>query len=349
VSGEVISLPEVIESEAQLDDVLALPTPALVQTMAGLKGDLVILGVAGKMGPTLARLARRALDEAGSRRQVIGVARFSEPGVRERLEEWGVRTLTADLLDRKALAALPDAKDVVFMAGRKFGSSGQEELTWAMNTYLPAMVAERYRDARIVALSTGNVYPFTTVESGGPTEDSPVGPVGEYAQSCLGRERMFQYAGVRYGTPAALIRLNYAIDLRYGVLVDVARKVFDGEPVDLTMGYANVIWQGDANAAILRALDHAASPAFVLNLTGPDIVSIRKAAMEFGEVFGKEPILRGAEAETALLSNASRYVRLMGGPTVTTERLKRWSAQWVRGGGRLLNKPTHYEARDGQF
>jgi nucleoside-diphosphate-sugar epimerase len=342
-------LPEQIESEQQLDDLMTTPSLGAITTLKGLKGDLVILGVAGKMGPTLARLARRGLDVAGSKRQVIGVARFSDPAVRHQLENWGVRTITADLLDRHALKALPDAEEVIFMAGRKFGSTGNEELTWAMNVHLPALVAERYRNARIVALSTGNVYPFTPIASGGPREDVPVAPVGEYAQSCLGRERMFQYGSSQFGTPVAIIRLNYAVDLRYGVLVDVARKVHDGEPIDLAMGYANVIWQGDANNAILRALDHTLSPPFILNLTGVDVVSIREAAEQFGRMFGKSPVLRGQEAPNALLSNATRYAQLMGGPTVTTERLMQWVAHWVRIGGRLLNKPTHYEARDGKF
>jgi nucleoside-diphosphate-sugar epimerase len=301
------------------------------------------------MGPTLAGLARRALDQAGSARQVIGVDRFPEPAARDKLEANGVRTITADLLDRKALEALPDAQDVIFMAGRKFGSTGQEELTWAMNVYLPGLVAERYRDARIVAMSTGNVYPFVPAAGPGPTEDHATGPVGEYAQSCLGRERMFQYASSVSGTRVALVRLNYAIDLRYGVLVDVASKVLHGEPIDLAMGYANVIWQGDANVAILRALDHAASPPFILNVTGPEIVSIRKAADQFGKLFGKQPVFTGREAENALLNNPSRYVQTMGGPTVPVAQLIRWVAHWLTTGGRLLGKPTHYEARDGKF
>ncbi|HSW46959.1 MAG TPA: NAD(P)-dependent oxidoreductase [Phycisphaerae bacterium] len=342
-------LPDRIESEEQLDDLLTTPTPALLKTIAGLRGDLVVLGVGGKMGPTLARLARRALDQAGLRFQVIGVDRFPEPEARERLEANGVKTVTADLLDREALDALPDAQDVIYMAGRKFGSTGQEELTWAMNVYLPAVVSERYRDARIAALSTGNVYPFMPATGPGPTEEHSVSPIGEYAQSCLGRERMLQYTSSRYGTKVTIIRLNYAIDLRYGVLVDVATKVLQGEPIDLAMGYANVIWQGDANVAILRALDHAAAPPFILNLTGAEIVSIRKAAEEFGRLFGKQPLLQGREAENALLNNPARYVQLMGGPTVPVERLIRWVAHWLTAGGRLLGKPTHYEARDGKF
>jgi len=348
-SAATPKLPERIESEEQLDDLLTIPSSALLETLAGLDGDLVILGVGGKIGPTLARTARRALDQVSSPYQVIGVDRFPEPEARQRLEDWGIKTITADLLDRKALADLPDAKDVIYLPGRKFGSTGQEELTWAMNVYLPALVGERYRDARIVALSTGNVYPFTPAAGPGPTEDHPVGPVGEYAQSCLGRERMLQFASARFGTKVAIIRLNYSVDLRYGVVVDVATKVLTGEPIDLAMGYANVIWQGDVNNAVLRALDHAAAPPFILNLTGPEIVSIRKIAEEYGRLFGKKPILQGSEAENALLNNASQYVKLMGGPTVPVDRLIALAGDWVKRGQRLLGKPTHYEARDGKF
>jgi len=342
-------LPAGIESETQLDDLLTTPSPALIETMGKLDSDLIILGVAGKMGPTLARLARRALDEAGSKHNVIGVARFSQAELADQLQNVGVQTIKADLLDTDALNALPNAKNIIFMAGRKFGSTGQEELTWAMNTYLPALVAQRYRDARIVAISTGNVYPFMTPESGGPTEDQPTDPVGEYAQSCLGRERMFQYFSVTNKTPTAIIRLNYAVDLRYGVIMDVGRKVFDEQPIDLAMGYANVIWQGDANTAILQALDFCASPPFILNLTGPEIVSIRKTAEQFGEIFGKKPIFEGTENQTALLNNASRYFELMGKPTVSLQQLTQWAAQWVQAGGASIGKPTHYEARNGKF
>ncbi len=342
-------LPEHIENEAQLDDVLTTPTPALAASLARQGGDVLILGVAGKMGPTLARLARRALDQAGSTARVIGVARFSQPERRRQLEEVGVETLTADLLEPGALAALPDAPNVIYLAGRKFGSTGQEELTWAMNTYLPGLVADRYRASRIVALSTGNVYPLTPVDRRGPTEDQTPDPLGEYAQSCLGRERMFQYSSVRWRTPVAIIRLNYAIDLRYGVLVDVGRKVYHGEPIDLAMGHVNVIWQGDANAAVLRSLEHCSTPPFILNLTGPEVLSIRAVAVQFGRLFGKEPVFCGNEAPTALLSDASRYVRLMGPPRVSTQRLIAWAAHWIHLGGRSLGKPTHYEARDGKF
>jgi len=349
MANETTAWPEIIESEQQLEDVLTFPGPELVASMARLKGDLLILGVAGKMGPTLARLARRALDKIGAQARVVGVARFSQAEIRHQLEAVGVETIQADLLDEDALAALPDAPNIIFMAGRKFGSTGHEELTWAMNTYLPGRVAARYHASRIVSLSTGNVYPFTPVDSGGPTEEHPTEPVGEYAQSCLGRERMFQYFSATRGTPITLVRLNYAVDLRYGVLMDIGWKVYRGQPIPLAMGYANVIWQGDANDAILRCLEHCAAPPFVLNLTGFETLSIRRTAEQFGQRFGKKPIFEGSETDTALLSNASRYVELMGGPRVNIKRMIDWAAHWIGRGGPSLNKPTHYEARNGKF
>ena len=344
-----MELPARIETEEQLEDVMTTPSPEVVEAMAGLDGDLLILGVGGKMGPTLARLTRRALDQAGRSSRVIGVARFSSPGVRERLESFGIETITADLLDAGALAALPDAANVIYLAARKFGSTGDEPFTWIMNVYLPALVAQRYRDARIVALSTGNVYPLAPIESDGPTEEHSPGPVGEYAQSCLGRERMFQHFSGRHGTPVTLIRLNYAIDLRYGVLLDIATKVHAGRPIPLAMGHANVIWQGDANAAILRSFGHCASPPFILNLTGRETVSVRRLGQEFGRRFGTTPVFHGTEEPSALLSNASRYVRIMGPPRVPLEQMIAWTAHWVQIGGPTLDKPTHFEARDGKF
>jgi nucleoside-diphosphate-sugar epimerase len=341
--------PDRIETEEQLEEVLSRPSLALVESLSRLDGDLLILGVAGKMGPTLARLARRALDEGGRGARVIGVSRFSTPATREKLEAAGVETVKADLLDRKALADLPDSPNVVYLAARKFGSTGDEPFTWAMNTYLPGRVAVSFAGKRIVALSTGNVYPLTSIDSPGPTEDDLVDPIGEYAQSCLGRERMFQYFSNLHGTRTALVRLNYAIDLRYGVLLDLARKVQAGVPVPLAMGHVNVIWQGDANTAILRCFDHCASPAFVLNLTGPRVLSVRWIAEEFGCRLGKKAAFEGDEADTALLSNAARYRDLMGGPTVTIEQMLDWVSHWVEIGGPTLDKPTHFETRDGRF
>lgn len=340
---------DVLETVEQLDERLSRPAPELIEDLARLPGDIVILGVGGKMGPTLARMARRAADEAGARRHVIGVSRFSEPGVREELEAAGVETIACDLLDRAAVARLPDAPNVIFMAGRKFGSTGDEARTWAMNAYVPALVAERYRDARIAVFSSGNVYPLVPVASGGATEECPPAPVGEYAQSVLARERVFEYFSRLHGTPVVLLRLNYAIDLRYGVLLDVAQRVAARMPIDLAMGHVNVIWQGDANAIALRSLTLCDSPPRVLNVTGPETVSIRWLATEFGARLGVAPVFEGCEADTALLSNAARCFKHFGYPTVPLAQMIDWVAHWVKIGGPTLGKPTHFEQREGKF
>ncbi len=339
----------IIHTEQELEDVLAQPSARDVAAFKELAGDIVILGVAGKMGPSLARRAKRSSAEAGTTRRIIGVARFSEAGVREQLEKDGIETIAADLLDAASLAKLPDAPNVVFMAGRKFGSTGSEELTWAMNTYLPALVAERYRDAKIVAFSSGNVYPFTPMAHGGPTESCAPAPVGEYAQSVLGRERMFQYASKRFGTKCVMLRLNYAIDLRYGVLLDIGRKVFERRPVDVTMGAVNVIWQGDANSVTLRSFSICSSPAAILNLTGPEILSVRWIAHEFARRFGVEAVIEGSEAPNALLNNAAHCQAVFGYPEVSVEQMLDWTAEWIRQGGSSWAKPTHFETRDGKF
>lgn len=338
-----------IENEEQLEEALSRPTPADVAALRALDGDLMLLGVGGKMGPSLARLARRASDQAGISRRILGVSRFSEPGLRESLQASGVETIPCDLLDRAGLAALPNVPNVLFMTGRKFGSTGQAWLTWAMNVLVPALVAERFRDSRIVAFSSGNVYPLTPVQQGGPTEDHPPDPVGEYAISALGRERMFEHFSHQHGTAAVILRLNYAIDLRYGVLRDVADKVYHSAPVDLAMGAANVIWQRDANSVALRAFAHAQSPPLILNLTGPETISIRAVAQRFGQLFNLQPILTGTESPTALLNNAARCHALFGYPSVSLDQMIQWIAHWVTLGGRSLNKPTHFEQRDGKF
>jgi len=338
-----------IRTEAELEERLSRPNAADVAFMRELEGDLLVLGVAGKMGPSLARRARRAADEAGVRKRIVGVARFNNPRVREELEAAGIETICADLLDEEQLRALPELPNVIYMAARKFGTTGNEYLTWALNTYLPGRVAERFRRSRIVAFSSGNVYALVPVAHGGPTETTPPDPVGEYAQSVLGRERMFQYFSARYGTPVALLRLNYAIDLRYGVLVDIALKVYERRPVNLAMGQVNVIWQGDANSVALRALTLCQSPPAVLNLTGPETVSVRSLAWKFARRFGVEPVFEGTEAPTALLSDASLCHRLFGYPEVSLEQMIQWLAEWIRAGGLLWNKPTHFEVRDGRF
>jgi nucleoside-diphosphate-sugar epimerase len=343
--GPADAWPERIADEAELEEVMTRPDAALRADLGAVPGDLLVLGAGGKMGPTLCRLAKRA-DPA---RRVLAVARFSEPGLRERMEAWGVECRAVDLMDAAALAALPEAPNIVFMAARKFGSTGNEPLTWAMNVLLPAKVAERFAASRIVFFSTGNVLPLVPVGSGGADEGVPPAPVGDYAASCLGRERVFQHAAASRGTPCAGIRLNYAIDLRYGVLHDVAAKVRRGEPVPLGMGHANVVWQGDANAWTLRALRHANASCPILNATGPETVSIRWLAERFGERFGQPPAFEGEEAPTALLSNAAQAFGRFGYPRVPLLRMVDWVAEWVAGGGRSLGKATKFEVRDGRF
>ncbi|WP_214320080.1 NAD-dependent epimerase/dehydratase family protein [Nonomuraea sediminis] len=327
----------------ELEERLARPSEALVHDLAELDGDIMILGAGGKLGPSLVRLALNAVR--GSRR-VIAVSRFSEPGLAEALEGDGAAVVAADVAD---VESLPDAENVVFLVGAKFGTSGRESTAWFTNTYLPGRVAERFRGSRIAALSTGNVYPLVPVTSGGATEDTLVGPVGDYAMSCLGRERVMTHFSETHGTPLALIRLNYAVELRYGVLVDLAQKVLAGEPVDLSTGHVNVVWQGYANEVTLRSLRHAAAPPYVLNLTGPELLSVRQAATDLGRALGKEPVFTGEEAATALLSNAGRCHRTFGYPSMTPAELIEHVAAWVSAGGRLLGKPTKFERRDGRF
>jgi nucleoside-diphosphate-sugar epimerase len=334
--------------EARLEDLLSEPTPGVVETMGRLEGDVIVLGVSGKMGPSLARMAKRASDAAGVRRRVIGVARFTGGG-EEPLRAHGIDTIRCDLLDEAAVGRLPDVANVVFMPARKFGSTGDEATTWTVNSYLPGIVARKFRDSRIVAFSTGNVYALTPAASQGPSEDDPPQPVGEYAMSCLGRERVFEYFSRSFGTRVAIIRLNYATDLRYGVLGDLARQVFAGEPIDLTMGHFNTIWQGDANAMALRAFERAASPPWILNVTGPEVLSVREVCERFGRRMGRSVRFCGIEAETALLNNARRGLELFGPLRVSTDRLIEWVADWVACGGRCLGKPTHFQARDGRF
>ena len=338
-----------IQTETQLELYLSEPTTEVVEEIAALEGDILILGVGGKMGPTLAKQAKRAVDAAGVSKRVIGVSRFSTRGVREALNEDGIETIVADLLSEDCLQNLPDTQNVILMAGRKFGSADNESLTWAMNGYMPGRVAEKFRSSRLVVFSTGNVYPLTSVSQGGATESSPVAPIGEYAQSCLSRERICTYFSSQFGTPMAILRLNYAIDLRYGILLDVAEKVYAEEPVSLQMGNVNVIWQGDANAIALRAFSHCQSPPLVLNVTGPETVSIRSLASCFGVIFNKSPHFESEEASTALLSNASRCHQLFGYPRVSLGQMIEWVAEWVRIGGETLHKPTHFEVRDGKF
>lgn len=343
-----MTLPQAIETEDELEGLLSEPTPAVMEALAGLPGDLIVLGVSGKMGPSLARMAKRAGDAVGSRHRVMGVARFAQGG-RQALERHGIETIACDLLDDAQVLRLPDAAHVVFMAGRKFGSTGDEPTTWAVNAWLPTVVCRRYRDSRIVVFSSGNVYGLTEVAGGGSREADTPRPVGEYAMSCLGRERLFDYFSRSFGTAMAIIRLNYACDLRYGVLVDLARQIDCGEPIDLSMGHFNTLWQGDANAMALAALAHVSSPPWLVNVTGPESLSTRAAAERLGERLGKRVRFIGGETTTALLSDASLAFEMFGRPAVTAERLIEWVADWNRRGGRTLNKPTHFESRSGRF
>jgi nucleoside-diphosphate-sugar epimerase len=338
-----------ITTEQQLDELMSSPSDADIEASQKLGGDLIILGAGGKMGPTLAIRAKRAAESAGSGARVIAVSRYSSADARRVLDGAGIETISADILNRDELARLPDAPNVIYMAGRKFGSTGAESMTWAMNAYLPAIVCEKYRGSRIVAFSSGNVYPFLPVTSGGATERTHPGPVGEYAQSVLARERMFEHFSIANGTPVVLLRLNYAVELRYGVLLDIGTKVFERKPVDLTMGSVNVIWQGDANSVALRSFPLASSPATYLNLTGPETLAVRHIAIRFGEHFGVEPVFIGAESTTALLNNAARCFHLFGYPTVSVDQMIEWTARWIGIGGGTLDKPTHFETRDGRF
>lgn len=333
----------------QLYQRLLEPSDALVEDISKIKGDILILGAGGKMGPALTILAKKAIDKAKIDKKVIAASRFSEPGLQHSLEAAGVVTHAVDLLDDTQLDSLPLVENVLFMAGQKFGTTGKEWFTWAMNTYLPGRVAAKYKDARMVVFSTGNVYPLSPVIGGGLTEEQTTGPVGEYAQSCLGRERLFQYGASKFGTPLFIYRLNYANDVSYGVLLEIAKSVYTGKPIDLSMGHVNVIWQGDANEMALRALLHCETPAKIVNITGPEIATVRWIAESFGKHFNKQPAFIHEEQSTALLSNASESFRLFGYPRVTLKQMIELLAAWILQGGKTINKPTHFQEREGQF
>jgi hypothetical protein len=339
------ALPAYFADVNALDEFLARPSRAVVEDLATVEGDIIVLGAGGKMGPTLTRLAKMA---ARSKR-VVAVARFSEPGLRRRLDSWEIETISCDLTDRAAVDRLPRLPNVVFMAGRKFGSSSNEALTWAINVYVPAIAADAFRASRIVVFSTGNVYSLTDVRREAPTETTPANPAGEYAQSCLGRERVFEYFSQRHGTRGRALRLNYAIDKRYGILYDIATKVRDRSAIDVTMGYVNMIWQGDANSQALRCLKHCTAPISPLNISGHEKLSVRWLSEELGRRLGRKPIIAGIEAATALLTNTSEAVRLFGAPRVPIGVMLDWVADWVARSMPAFDKPTKFEVRDGVF
>ena len=341
-------IPDTIADIEQLDELLSRPTDKTVEALQAIPGDILILGAGGKMGPTLARMAIRSA-ESGPPRRVIAVSRFSDPTVQIRLEKFGAETIVGDLLDHEFLEALPDAPNVIFMAGMKFGATSAESLTWAMNTHLPALVCTRFSDSRIVAFSTGNVYGLVHKDGGGSTETSPTHPVGEYAMSCLGRERIFQYFSERDQVPAALIRLNYATELRYGVLVDLAQRIAAGKPVDVGMSYVNVIWQGDASAMTLCTLRDCSVPPAIVNIAGGTLLRVRDVCRQLAERMGTDVSFTGEESDLALLNNGHFAHARYGEPKMTTERILDWTADWILRGGLTHGKPTGFESRDGKF
>jgi len=343
--GGCEDLPDPIDSEGQLDEILSRPSDAVVAFMAELEGDILVLGAGGKIGPTLVRMARRACDEAGVRKRIVGIGRRAMP----EFDGLDVETVICDLLDPVAVATLPRVRNVFFLAGRKFGSTGSEHLTWMMNVVIPYHVALTFTDSRVVVFSTGCVYPLMHEDSGGADESVAPAPVGEYAMSCLGRERVFDYYARSTGEDVLLMRLNYAVELRYGVLFDVAWQVWNGIPVDVTTGRVNVIWEGDACAQAIRCLGQTACPAAVLNVTGPETISIPRTAETFGKLFGKKVLFRGKDTGMGYLSDALRANTLFGVPSVPAEQVIRWVAHWVQLGGGKLGKPTHFETQTGKF
>ena len=341
--------PDLIHNTHELDEFMTTPPEPLIEMMRRIPGDFLILGAGGKMGISLAVMAKRASEQAGVAKRNIAVSRFSNTKAQEVLIRAGVETISCDLMNESEILKLPDVENVVYMVGTKFGSTGKEAQTWAINTFLPGVVAQRFKGARIALFSTGNVYPLIPVTSGGCKETDSVGPIGEYAQSALGRERIIEHFSQVLQIPATIIRLNYAIDLRYGVLLDVAQKVYSRKAISLSMGYVNIIWQGDANSIVLRSFEFTEIPPLVLNVTGPAIVSIRTLAERFGAIFAMEPVFEGTESGTALLSDASVSEQLFGQPSVTLEDMINWVSHWVMNDLPTLSKPTHFETRNGKF
>ena len=336
-------------TEEMLDRRLAKPSQRLIEDMRQIEGDILILGAGGKMGPTLCLLTKNAIEASGGKQKVIAVSRFTDPIATKLLKDNDIETIGTDLLECGSVSKLPFAKNVIYMAGRKFGTEGQEPLTWAMNTQLPSLVAEKYANSNIVVFSTGNVYQIVPVHSGGATEEVPVSPIGEYGMSCLGRERMFEYGSNKYKTPVFMYRLNYAVDLRYGVLYDSASRIMKNEPISVATPCFNCIWQGDANEIAIRALLHTGSPVVKMNITGPETVSVRYVADALGIILGKKPIFEGEEADRAYLSNAARANKIFGYPSIALDTMIEWQAEWILSGGRSLGKLTHFEERKGKY
>jgi nucleoside-diphosphate-sugar epimerase len=336
-------------TEEQLDDYLTTPRPVLIDFIRTVKSPLVILGGGGKMGPSLAVLARRAADAAGYPLDILSVSRFSKPATQHWLEILGVRTISLDLMVRGAYRELPDSDNVLYLVGLKFGTGENPPLTWATNTLVPSFTCERYSGSKIVALSSGNVYPNSSIHGQGSSEEDGLEPLGEYANSCVARERIFDYYSQNHGTPIALIRLSYAVDLRYGVLFDIAKNVYEGRPTPIANGYLNCIWQGDANEMILRSFAYSNSPAYPLNLTGPKKCSVRELALRFADLLGNEALFSGTETDNALLSNTSRLLGTLGLPPTSIDEMTSWTADWIMAGGRSLDKPTHFEVRNGKY
>ncbi len=325
------------------------PSSQLLNDIVKIDGDILILGAGGKMGPAMAKLAKDAINKTDIQKQVIAISRFSDPDTWNDLNNYGIKTIKADLLNEDDLKKLPDTPNVIYLAGHKFGTTGNESYTWAMNTFLPGIIAQKFKQSNIVVFSSGNVYPLSPLTSGGMTEDMPASPIGEYAQSCLGRERIFQYFSQKYNTPILIYRLNYANDVTYGVLLEIARSVYGEKEIDLTMGNVNVIWQGDANEIAIRSLLHCSVPGKIVNVTGPETISVRWIAEEFGKVFNKTPKFTGIEASNALLSNAAECFRLFGYPHISLGQMIKLISQWVIEGGKIKEKPTHFQEREGKF
>lgn len=331
--------------ESKLEDVLSEPTEATKKIVAKLNGDIAVLGAGGKMGPTLAMMLKKASEG----RKIYAVSRFSDKEAKARIEEAGVKTIEAELLDESRYCELPGVENVFYLAGMKFGATGNQPLTWALNSFLPGLIARHYKDAQIVVFSTGNVYPLVDINSGGAKETTIPEPIGEYAESCLGRERMFEYFSQLYNTAVTIVRLNYSNEPRYGIIVDLTLKILNDEPIDLTMGAVNLIWQRDANDYIIQAMSLAKSPPALLNVTGPDTIPIRQLAKQIGKELDKEPKFVSHEAQTALLSNASYCFSVFGYPKTKLEQMVSMIVKWVSSGRKVLNKPTKYGIRDGKF